>query len=159
MFGQSINVRTRTLFAGLVIGFVLAVNGSVCFGNDTLEPVSIETPGGSIVFSSEVMRTEAEREKGLMLRPYLPELRGMLFAFGEVRTVQMWMKDTLIPLDMVFIRANGTIARVTANTEPYSTRVLSSGEPVSAVLEINGGLAAKYGIKVGAHVTHPLFKR
>jgi uncharacterized membrane protein (UPF0127 family) len=155
MFGHPFSVRI--FFATVVIGFALAVTGSLSFGGNTLEPVSIETPNGAIVFSSEIMRTEAEREKGLMLRPYLPELRGMLFDFGEVRTVQMWMKDTLIPLDMVFIRADGTIARVTANAEPYSTRVLSSGEPVSAVLEINGGLAAKYGIKAGAHVTHPLF--
>jgi uncharacterized membrane protein (UPF0127 family) len=93
-----------------------------------------------------------------MLRPYLPELRGMLFDFGEVRSVQMWMKDTLIPLDMIFIRSDGTIARVTANAEPYSTRVLPSGEPVRAVLEINAGLAAKYGIKPGALVTHPMFR-
>jgi len=122
-----------------------------------IETVTIETAMGSVRFDCEIMRTETEREQGLMFRPYLPDLRGMLFDFGEERPVQMWMKDTLIPLDMVFIRANGTIERVIPNAEPYSTRVLPSGEPVLAVLEINAGLAAKYKIEAGAHVTHPLF--
>jgi len=124
-----------------------------------LEPVAIETASGQIVFSSEIMRTEAERERGLMFRPYMPEMRGMLFDFGETRPIQMWMKDTLIPLDMIFIREDGTIARITADAEPYSTRILPSGEPIRAVLEINAGLSAKYGIKPGARVTHALFPR
>jgi uncharacterized membrane protein (UPF0127 family) len=83
----------------------------------------------------------------------------MLFDFGETRPIQMWMKDTLIPLDMIFIREDGTIARITADAEPYSTRILPSGEPIRAVLEINAGLSAKYGIKPGARVTHALFPR
>jgi uncharacterized membrane protein (UPF0127 family) len=147
------------MFQALVL-IVIAVSagGQGARADGALEPVAIQTAAGPIVFSSEIMRTEAERERGLMLRPYLPELRGMLFDFGEVRSVQMWMKDTLIPLDMIFIRSDGTIARVTANAEPYSTRVLPSGEPVRAVLEINAGLAAKYGIKPGALVTHPMFR-
>ena len=146
------------MFQALVlIALAVSAGGQGARADAALEPVEIETAAGPIVFNSEIMRTEAERERGLMLRPYLPELRGMLFDFGEVRSVQMWMKDTLIPLDMIFIRADGTIARVTTNAEPYSTRVLPSGEPVRAVLEINAGLAAKYGIKSGAHVTHPLF--
>lgn len=122
-----------------------------------LEHVTILTASGPVVFDSEIMRTEAEREQGLMMRPYLPELRGMLFDFGSVRSVQMWMKDTLLPLDMIFIRADGSIARITANAEPLSTRILSSGEPVLAVLEINGGLAAKFGIKPNDRVTHAMF--
>ena len=123
------------------------------------EPVTIETASSTVIFDSEIMRTEAEREQGLMFRPYLPEMRGMLFDFGQERPVQMWMKDTLIPLDMIFIRGDGTIARVIANAEPYSTRVLPSGEPVLAVLEINSGLAAKYKIEAGGHVAHPLFNK
>jgi uncharacterized membrane protein (UPF0127 family) len=124
-----------------------------------IETVTIETATSAVHFDCEIMRTDVEREQGLMFRPYLPELRGMLFDFGEERPVQMWMKDTLIPLDMLFIRANGTIARIIANAEPYSTRVLPSGEPVLAVLEINAGLAAKYKIEAGARVTHPLFSQ
>ncbi len=152
-------LRLRPLFFLALGAFGLAVLSGLepVRAEGILELVSIEADAGPVIFSSEVMRTEDERERGLMQRPYMPELRGMLFDFGEVRTVQMWMKDTLIPLDMIFIRADGTIARVTANAEPYSTRVLPSGEPVRAVLEINAGLASKFGIKPGARVTHPLF--
>ena len=135
----------------------LACAGPSARAEGRIETVTIEEAMGSVRFDCEIMRTETEREQGLMFRPYLPELRGMLFDFGEERPVQMWMKDTLIPLDMIFIRADGTIARIIANAEPYSTRVLPSGEPVLAVLEINAGLAAKYKIEAGAHVTHPLF--
>jgi len=135
----------------------LACASPSAWAEGRIEPVTIETAMGSVRFDCEIMRTETEREQGLMFRPYLPELRGMLFDFGEERPVQMWMKDTLIPLDMIFIRANGTIARIIPNAEPYSTRVLPSGEPILAVLEINAGLAAKYKIETGGHVTHPLF--
>jgi len=146
--------------------FMCSIIAAVCFlacaspsawAEGRIEPVTIETATGFVRFDCEIMRTESEREQGLMFRPYLPELRGMLFDFGEERPVQMWMKDTLIPLDMIFIRANGTIARIIPNAEPYSTRVLPSGEPILAVLEINAGLAAKYKIETGGHVTHPLF--
>lgn len=140
-------------------GCLLFILVSSARAEGRIEAVTIETPTSPVQFDCELMRTETEREQGLMFRPYLPELRGMLFDFGEERPVQMWMKDTLIPLDMIFIRANGTIARVIANTEPYSTRVLPSGEPVLAVLEINAGLAAKYKIEAGAHVTHALFAK
>ena len=154
----------RLLFRSLIfqalvmIALAVSAGGQGARADGALEPVAVETATGPVIFNSEIMRTETERERGLMQRPYLPELRGMLFDFGEVRSVQMWMKDTLIPLDMIFVRADGTIARVTANAEPYSTRVLPSGEPVRAVLEINAGLATKYGIKPGAHVTHPMFR-
>jgi uncharacterized membrane protein (UPF0127 family) len=141
----------------IAITFFLSVYSLEGFAEGRTEPVTIATANGPVIFDSEIMRTEAEREQGLMFRPYLPEKRGMLFDFGEERNVQMWMKDTLIPLDMIFIRGDGTIARVTANAEPYSTRVLPSGEPVLAVLEINAGLAAKFKIEAGARVTHPLF--
>jgi len=143
----------------LATGCLFAILSSSVRAEGRIEAVTIETPTSPVRFDCEIMRTETEREQGLMFRPYLPELRGMLFDFGEERPVQMWMKDTLIPLDMIFIRANGTIARVIANAEPYSTRVLPSGEPVLAVLEINAGLASKYKIEAGAHVTHALFSK
>ena len=145
--------------AWVAAAFALLFTPVVVQADGILEPVALETASGPVVFSSEIMRTEAERERGLMFRPYLPEMRGMLFDFGETRPIQMWMKDTLIPLDMIFIRADGIIARITADAEPYSTRILPSGEPIRAVLEINAGLSAKYGIKPGARVTHSLFPK
>ncbi len=124
-----------------------------------VERLTIATSAGERVFSVEVMRTDAERAKGLMYRRYMPEDRGMLFDFKQVAPVAMWMQNTYIPLDMLFIRADGTIARIEEHTEPLSTRTIPSGEPVLAVLELNAGTSAKLGIKAGDRVAHPLFKR
>jgi uncharacterized membrane protein (UPF0127 family) len=122
-----------------------------------LERLSIRGSGGVHVFEVEVARTVDERARGLMFRRYLPADRGMLFDFGVDGPVAMWMKDTFIPLDMLFIRKDGTIARIAENTEPHSTRTISSGEDVRSVLELNGGVSAKLGIKAGDTVLHPLF--
>ncbi len=82
----------------------------------------------------------------------------MLFDFAKVEPVSMWMQNTYLSLDMLFIRADGTIARIAANTEPLSTRTIASGEPVLAVLELNAGTASRLGIKAGDRVEHPVFK-
>lgn len=124
-----------------------------------LETLTIIGEGKRHVFQVEVMRTPETRARGLMHRNYLPPDRGMLFDFGRVEPVAMWMQNTYIPLDMLFIRADGTIARIAAQTEPLSVRTIPSGEPVLSVLELNGGIAAKLGIKPGDTVEHPLFKR
>jgi uncharacterized membrane protein (UPF0127 family) len=124
----------------------------------TLEPITIQTGQGPRSFSVEVARTEAERAQGLMYRRSLAADRGMLFDFAAPQPVSMWMQNTYIPLDMLFIRPDGTIARIAENTEPLSTRIISSGEPVPAVLEIAGGASRRLGIKVGDRVEHPLFK-
>lgn len=122
-----------------------------------LEKLTIATAGGEKLFQVEVMRTMDERARGLMFRRYLPADRGMLFDFAVEAQVAMWMKDTFIPLDMLFIRKDGTISQIADNTEPHSTRTIASTEAVYSVLEINGGMAAKLGIKVGDKVIHPLF--
>lgn len=122
-----------------------------------LEALVIQSGGKSHTFQVEVMRTDAERAKGLMFRRYMPADRGMLFDFKAPGPAAMWMKDTYIPLDMVFIRANGTIARIEENTEPMSTRTIPSGEPILGVLELNAGTTARLDIKPGDKVVHPLF--
>lgn len=147
--------RVFVAVLGLIALSWIAVSGADAA---PLEKVTIVTASGQKSFDVEVMRTEPEREKGLMFRNYLPADRGMLFDFGAEREVFMWMKDTPLPLDMVFIRKNGSIARIAANTEPYSLTALSSGEPVIAVLEINAGISQKLGIRAGDKVIHPLFK-
>ncbi|WNJ93640.1 DUF192 domain-containing protein [Bosea sp. 685] len=124
-----------------------------------LEQLVIVSGGTRHVFQVEVMRTPDQRAKGLMYRNYMPEDRGMLFDFARTEPVAMWMQNTYIPLDMLFIRANGTISRIAERTEPLSTRTIPSGEPVLSVLEINGGVAEKLGIKPGDKVEHVLFKR
>jgi uncharacterized membrane protein (UPF0127 family) len=122
-----------------------------------LEKLVIVTAKGPQPFEVEVMRTDEERAKGLMFRRYLPPDRGMLFDFKQTQPVMMWMKDTFIPLDMVFIRKDGTVSSVAENTEPHSTRTIASTEPVYAVLEVNAGTAARLGIKTGDRVQHALF--
>ena len=123
----------------------------------TFEPLTIVTRAARHPFSVEVARNDIDRAQGLMYRRSLAPDRGMLFDFGRAEPLSMWMKNTYIPLDMIFIRPDGTIARVAENAEPLSTRVISSGEPVSAVLEVAGGTAARLGIKSGDRVEHPLF--
>lgn len=125
-----------------------------------LETLSIATQGGQRQsFRVEVARNDADRAQGLMFRRSMPADQGMLFDFGRVEPVSMWMQNTYLSLDMLFIRADGTIARIAANTEPLSTRTIPSGEPVLAVLELNAGTAAKLGIRAGDRVEHPIFKR
>ena len=122
-----------------------------------LEPLDLVTAKGRVHFSVEVMRNDAERAKGLMFRRFLPDDRGMLFDFGGEAPVMMWMKNTILPLDMIFIAKGGEIVTIAENTEPMSERVIPSGGPVLSVLEVNAGTAARLGLKPGDKVVHPLF--
>lgn len=115
--------------------------------------------GGAVHhFDIEIASSEKEKELGLMFRTSLGESEGMLFPYPYERAISMWMRNTYIPLDMVFIRANGTIARIEERAEPLSDRVISSGTAVVAVLELAGGTSARLGIKPGDKVDYPLFQ-
>ncbi len=139
------------------LAFVVLVAGAVYA--QALETLSIASQGGQRqTFRVEVARNDADRAQGLMFRRSMPADQGMLFDFGRVEPVSMWMQNTYLSLDMLFIRPDGTIARIAANTEPLSTRTIPSGEPVLAVLELNAGTAARLGIKAGDRVEHPVFK-
>ena len=117
-----------------------------------LSPLTIETRNGARRCSVEVARTGEEQARGLMYRTSLPEDGGMIFPMDPPRPAAFWMKNTPLPLDIIFIRADGTIARIAARTTPYSLDLVESGEPVAAVLEIAGGKAAAAGIAEGDHV-------
>ncbi|WP_420130988.1 DUF192 domain-containing protein [Rhodopseudomonas sp.] len=123
-----------------------------------METLEIATQTGVHVFSVEIATTEKERETGLMYRKELADGQGMLFDFRPEQQVSMWMKNTYISLDMIFIRADGRILRIAENTEPMSTRIIASGGPVAGVLEVAAGTAKKLGIAPGDRVGHPLFK-
>jgi uncharacterized protein len=121
-------------------------------------PVTIQTSQGARKFNVEVARTPAEQERGLMFRTDLPADGGMIFIpypaeGGPPREASFWMKNTPTPLDIIFIRPDGTIATIAENTVPYSEGTSRSGEPVSAVLEILGGKSAELGIAPGDKVT------
>jgi len=122
------------------------------------EPLTITTASGPHAFSAEVMRTDEQRARGLMFRRYMPADRGMLFDFKEEQPVMMWMKNTYLPLDMVFISRNGTVINVAENTEPMSERTIPSAGPAYAVLEVNAGTARRIGLKKGDKVSHPMFR-
>ena len=125
----------------------------------SVEPLEIVTKSGMQVFSVEMATTEEEKTQGLMYRKELPDGKGMLFDFSPEQQISMWMKNTYISLDMIFIRADGRILRIAENTEPLSTRIISSGGLAKGVLEVIAGTAQKYGIQPGDRVAHPLFSK
>ena len=117
-----------------------------------LLPRVVRGKGGAHRFDVEVASTPAEQEQGLMFRKSLDADKGMLFPMDPPRIASFWMKNTLIPLDMLFVRTDGTIAFIGANVAPYSRTPVSAGIPVAAVLELAGGRAAALGIREGDRV-------
>ena len=146
----------RALWAALAF-VILAAAGAPAIGAglDTLE---IATSTGQHAFQVEIAANDASRERGLMDRRYMAPDHGMLFEFDRDEPVAFWMKNTYIPLDMIFIAPSGVVTRIVANAEPLSERVIPSGGPCVAVLELNGGTAAAIELKVGDKVRHPFFK-
>jgi uncharacterized protein len=124
-------------------------------GLDQVALTITTTAGKKQRFTVEVARTPEQQEMGLMNRQTLAPDRGMIFPYSPPQAASFWMKNTLIPLDMLFIRADGTIARIEANTAPLSLDPVPSGEPIGAVLELAGGRAAELGITPGARVEWP----
>ena len=119
-------------------------------------PLTVTTTSGKTHrFTVEVARTAEQQAQGLMNRETLAPDRGMIFPYDTPQPQSFWMKNTLIPLDMIFVRADGSVARIEANTAPLSLDPVASGEPVSAVLELAGGRAAELGITAGAKVEWP----
>jgi uncharacterized membrane protein (UPF0127 family) len=121
-------------------------------------PLTIESRGKRHAFIVEVARSPEEQTQGLMHRQSLAPDRGMIFPYDPPRPVAFWMKNTLIPLDMIFVRPDGTIGSIAANTVPLSLEPVPAGEPISAVLEIPGGRSAELGIGPGDKVSWPQVK-
>ena len=117
--------------------------------------VEIRGPRGEVRFSIELADTPDERAYGLMNRPSLPSSSGMLFVYEEPQRVSFWMRNTLIPLDMIFTDARGVITRVHENARPHDETPIDGGAGVLTVLEINGGLARRLGIAPGSVLRHP----
>ncbi|CAM5399973.1 ACR OS=Afipia felis OX=1035 GN=BN961_01558 PE=4 SV=1 [Afipia felis] len=142
----------------LALGLGLGIGVSPARAAD-METLEIVTKSGVKVFSVEMARSPEERERGLMFRKELPEGQGMLFDFSPPQVISMWMRNTYVPLDMIFIRADGRILRIAENTEPMSEKIISSGGPAKAVLEVLAGTARKEGIAPGDRVAGVLFGR
>lgn len=120
-------------------------------------PLTVETAHGRFQFMVEIAETPSTWRQGLQNRRQLAADAGMLFDYHQPRIVSMWMKDTLISLDMIFIDERGIVTNVAENTEPQSLATISSDGPVLAVLEVNAGTAARIGLRRGDRVFHAIF--
>jgi uncharacterized protein len=128
-------------------------------GSAEQQTLEIVSKSGVHVFTVELAVSDEERQKGLMFRRSLPESQGMLFDFKADQDVSMWMRNTYVSLDMIFIRGDGRIRRIAENTQTESDRIIPSGGPVRAVLEVVAGTAKKFGIAAGDRVASPIFRR
>lgn len=117
----------------------------------------VETASGPHPFSVELARTDQQRSCGLMLRQRLAEGEGMLFTYQQPRKSYMWMANTPIPLDMLFVAPNGSIVHIVKGAVPFSREIVGTAEPVSGVLEVRAGVADKIGAKIGDRVRHSSF--
>lgn len=140
--------------AALLFCFVLPASGVAKTLPTDRDPIIVETGYGPVEFSVELALTPADRSTGLMNRQSMPETHGMLFRFERTRQVLMWMKNTPLPLDMVFINEEGVVAGIAADTTPFSEAIIPSPGPVRYVLELNAGTAARTGIRAGDKVRH-----
>lgn len=142
----------------LVSALAVAVLGSPgALSAAALQPLEIVSKTGVHTFGVEMADTQEEQAKGLMFRRELPEGQGMLFDFHREQPAVFWMKNTYIPLDMIFIRGDGRILNIAEHTQPLSEALVRSAGPVRAVLEVIAGTAQKLGIASGDRVAHPIF--
>ena len=146
------------LWAALAIIVLIGGTLAAPVRADGPEMLHIVTASGTHDFHVEIAKDDVSRAQGLMNRPFMPPGRGMLFEFEREEPVSFWMKNTYIPLDMIFISRAGVVTHIVEKAEPLSERVIPSGGPCVAVLELNGGVAASIGLKVGDTVRHPFFK-
>jgi uncharacterized membrane protein (UPF0127 family) len=142
--------------AGLLFGTpAFAQSAEIAQENAALGPLAVQTRQGVKTLQVELAATPQQQERGLMFRRDMPADQGMLFVFGRPRFISMWMENTYLPLDMLFIDANARVAKIVENTKPLSRETISSGGDVVAVLELNAGAANRLGIHVHDTVSHP----
>ena len=159
--GPNLNVhmiKRLALAVLLVAGAACVVASSQTARSAERQIVEIASKTGVHVFSVDLAVTDEERAHGLMDRKSVPESYGMLFDFKRDQEVDMWMKNTYVSLDMIFIQSDGRIRRIAENTETLSERIIPSGGQVRAVLEVVAGTARKLGIEPGDTVAAPIFR-
>jgi uncharacterized membrane protein (UPF0127 family) len=163
-FGAAKSSRGFLSWLGLCTVLVFLYLNPAAFAGEPLpqqelEKLEIVTSSGPHRFLVEVMRSEQQRERGLMFRRSLAQDHGMLFDFGTERPVMMWMKNTYLPLDMIFIGRSGKVVGLAENAEPLSEKIIPSGAPAYGVLEVSAGTAARIKLRIGDTVRHPIFAR
>ena len=145
--------RAVARVAGILVALVAMLTPlAACSSENRLV---LHTATGDYAFSVELVETPADRNRGLMFRQSLAPDAGMLFDFGDEQPVSFWMRNTFIPLDMIFIRADGTVANVHVNARPHDPTGIPSDGAVRFVLEIPGGRSIEIGLEAGDRVAHP----
>lgn len=155
---SSLTKRIAFASLALVAAACLAASSPTARGAER-QMLEIASKTGVHVFSVELAVTDDERARGLMFRRSVPEFYGMLFDFKRDQEVTMWMHNTYVSLDMIFIQSDGRIRRIAENTETESDKIIPSGGPVRAVLEVVAGTAKKLGIEPGDRVASPILRR
>ena len=152
-------ITRRTAFAAVALGLLVAGACSaqvlVPVGSLPVREIGVATAKGVVKFKTEVAESPAAQQQGLMYRKQMAADRGMIFIFPEPKVAGFWMHNTLIPLDLLFVDSAGRIESIAADARPLDDSLLPSRGEVKAVIEINGGLAAARGIKVGDKVRDP----
>lgn len=155
--------KSRSIFSELALAIVSALllffAPAESRSEAALQRLTFITSSGAHEFRVEIADTPGARSKGLMYRKSLPPDQGMLFAFRREEPIMMWMKNTYIPLDMIFVSSQGVVTKIEADTVPKSEAIISSGDPAYAVIELNAGVASKIGLKPGDEVRHSAFRR
>ncbi len=154
-----VRIGRRALLALGGFGLLSPQASAKAMSKPLLEPLEVVTPKGVTKFLVEFVDTDAGRQRGLMYRTSLAPDRGMLFDFKAEQELAFWMKNTLIPLDMIYIRADGRVLSIARNAVPRSLAPVPSGGPARAVLEIPGGRAAEIGLLPGDRIRHRIFPR
>ena len=155
----TVSTSRRSLCAAALAGFLVTAMAFPAAHGAQQQTLEIASKSGVHVFTVDLAVTSEERQRGLMCRRSVPEFYGMLFDFKDEQDVQMWMKNTYVSLDMIFIQGDGRIRSIAENTEPESERIISSRGPVRAVLEVVAGTARKLGIQPGDRVAAPSLRQ
>ena len=160
-FNKSLSDTRAFFYAAFVLFFLLSFAGSHAVADSStgkgLTPLVAATAKGEFSYNIELAISGEQRTRGLMFRKQMPQDYGMLFDFDRTQKVMMWMKNTFLPLDMIFMRVDGTIAHIVENTTPHSLAIISSRFPVRFVLELNAGEVARTGMKPGQILKHAVF--
>lgn len=144
------------LIVALQVGMACAASAAQAAPHFASEMLSVTSTSGKVhPFTVELATNDAQREYGLMFRTEMAADHGMLFDFETVQHVQMWMENTVLPLDMLFLDKSGMVTRIVENAVPYSKTIIDSGAPVKYVIELNGGIVRKLGLATGDKVHSP----
>jgi uncharacterized protein len=153
----SVQTLSGAVFAAL-LAFQVAQTGPLYAEALEKQSLTFVTSSGKHTITVEVADSEQERSAGLMFRRSLADDAGMIFLYPREEQITMWMKNTYLPLDMIFVRRDGTIHRIEEHTEPFSESVISSGGEVLAVVEMKAGSAKRLGLKPGDKIDYPAFR-